>query len=193
VRNLIVMSIFLFILGSGSTPCCSSAQPEKDTGSQSVGVREAVFTRPQKKEAQDYLGLEGDSKTFTLSQVKADVVIVEVFSWDCHFCQRQAPRMVELYDLLESKGYSNRVKIIGIGATNSDSEIRQYQNSSKIPFPLIADPDYKSYGIVGQLAIPSISVFMRDANGDWRLVYSKSREQRKAAAMLKDVLSATGL
>lgn len=193
MRNFIGIFIFLFILGCSAMTCCSLAQTEKNMGAQSLIAGDVAFTRPQNKEGLDYLGLEGDSKTFTLSQVKAEVVIVEVFSWDCHFCQRQAPRMAQLYDLLASKGYGDRIKIIGIGATNTDLEIRQYQDRFKIPFPLIADTDYKSYGFVGRLEIPSLSVFMRDAQGVLRLVYSKSREQRGAAAMLKDILSATGL
>jgi thiol-disulfide isomerase/thioredoxin len=193
MSKVIAISVFIFLLGCSSMPCCTLAQTEKNAGSESRAAGVVAFARPQSREALDYLGLEGDAKTFTLSQVKADVVIVEVFSWDCHFCQRQAPRMVQFYDLLVSKGYSHRVKIIGIGATNTDLEIREYQRMFKIPFPLIADPDYKSYGVVGDLKIPSISVLMRDARGVWRLVYSKSREQRAAGLMLKDLLSATGL
>lgn len=184
MRNFMAISLFLFFLGCGFMPSCFA----QDTGAPNV-----EFARPQDREALDYLGLEGHSETFTLAQVKADVVVVEVFSWDCHFCQRQAPRMAQLYHLLEKKGLSDRVKIIGIGATNTDLELREYKNLFHIPFPLVADPDYKSYGFAGTLDIPCVIVFARNAQGVFRSVYSRSREQRGADMMLKDILSATGL
>jgi thiol-disulfide isomerase/thioredoxin len=193
MRNFFVIALFLFILGCSSTTCCSLAQTEKNTPSQVLSAQRVTFVRPQDKAALDYLGLQGDAKTFTISEVNAEVVVVEVFNWDCHFCQREAPRMVELYQMLAQKGLGDRIKIMGIGATDTDLEIRQYQKSFNIPFPLIADPDYKSYGLVGRLEIPSISVFKRDAQGVWSLVFSKSREQRAAEAILKDILSSTGL
>ncbi len=192
MRMMIISCMYVFVLGCGPMGCSGLVQTEGTVWPQNTSIPDVMFNRPRAQTASDYLGLEGDAVTFTLSQVKAEIVIVEIFNWDCHFCQRQAPQMDRLYDLLASKGLSDRIKIVGIGATDSDLEVSEYQKWFKVPFPLISDPDYKSYGIIGRLEIPSISVFKRDAQGALRLVYSRSREQRTAEAMLKDILSATG-
>ena len=47
-----------------------------------------------------YLGLSG-SGSFRINQIKADVVIVEIFSMYCPHCQAEAPAVNELYQLIE--------------------------------------------------------------------------------------------
>ncbi len=47
-----------------------------------------------------YLGLSGEG-SFKISQIRADVVITEIFSLYCPSCQAVAPGVKEFYSLLE--------------------------------------------------------------------------------------------
>ena len=49
-----------------------------------------VLQIPKSTEEKAYLGLSG-SGTFKIPQIKADVVIIEIFSMYCPFCQKDAP------------------------------------------------------------------------------------------------------
>ena len=59
-----------------------------------------VLTVPQILDQQKYLGLSSET-TFTIPQIKASVVIVEIFSMYCPYCQAEAPALNELYDKIQ--------------------------------------------------------------------------------------------
>ena len=67
---------------------------------------------PVKADYREYLGLTGKGQ-FKISHIKADVVIVEIFSMYCPYCQREAPNINELYKLISQKNdLKHKIKII---------------------------------------------------------------------------------
>ena len=60
---------------------------------------EFTLPAPEKNETRAYLGL-GPKARFSLDQVDADILIVEIFSMYCPICQREAPRVNALYEKL---------------------------------------------------------------------------------------------
>ena len=151
------------------------------------------FPVPHLDGAKAYLGLLEDQKDFALAEINAEVIIVEVFSVDCRKCKGSVKKYNKLYELIQTKGLSDKIKFIGIGIGNSDAEIKLFQKQYEAIFPLCPDPDSKSYRMVGHVSIPYIMVFKKDAGGGLTKVYSKEREPREADAFLKDILSMTGL
>ncbi len=103
---------------------------------------ELVMTAPQDQTHRAYLGLAPDAATFTLADISADAVLVQIFSMYCPICQKEAPKVNVLYDLIASRGLQERVKILGIGAGNSDLEVKVFNDKYDVVFPLISDPDY---------------------------------------------------
>ena len=66
-----------------------------------------------------YLGLSGRG-SFRINQIKADVVIVEIFSMYCPHCQAEAPDVNNLYQLIEENAaLKGKIKMIGLGTGNS--------------------------------------------------------------------------
>lgn len=103
---------------------------------------EMVMTAPQDQAHRAYLGLAPDAAVFTLADISADTVLLQVFSMYCPICQKEAPKVNKLYDLIASRGLRERVKILGIGAGNSDLEVNVFKDKYDVAFPLISDPDY---------------------------------------------------
>ncbi|MDD9305080.1 MAG: TlpA family protein disulfide reductase [Desulfobacter sp.] len=107
---------------------------------------------PQTKAHQTYLGiLPGQS--FTLNQVKADILIVEIFSMYCPICQREATKVNQLYKTIQALDNPS-VKIIGIGAGNSAFEVAFFKENYKIEFPLFSDGNFHIHKILGEKGTP---------------------------------------
>jgi hypothetical protein len=63
-----------YLLFSG-TMAAAASQPPAEGGL----LPEILLTAPQKTELQEYLGVTG-KKTFAIPEIKAEVVIIEIFS-----------------------------------------------------------------------------------------------------------------
>ena len=183
MKRPLVFLFGIFLLWSGLMPCRAVAENIKHSEYENVR-----FSKPPSKAALDDLGLTEDQKTFDLSQIQAPVVVVEVFNTDCPHCKGEVRHINELYDLIQQKGLADKVKLIGIGVRDSDSELSVYQKKYGVKYPLIADPDSQIYYIVGSAPIPCLFVMLRDAQGYMKKVYTKSRESRNGSAILDSIL-----
>jgi hypothetical protein len=97
--------------------------------------------RPSSEADASYLGLEGSADSFRMDQIKARVLVVEVFDMYCRFCQGMAPKVDEAYQLNLRSGLGNEVKWIGIGRMNTELEVSTFKEEYKVKFPLFADND----------------------------------------------------
>jgi len=91
---------------------------------------------------QRYLGLEKPG-AFTLQDIKAPYVLLEIMRTTCPHCVAQAPAMNQLYNLVANSDLKDRVKFIAVGESNDGSALRQFRVSHKIPFALVPDPDWE--------------------------------------------------
>lgn len=102
---------------------------------------------PEMEEHIAYLGV-GDvqGETFTLADIDTDILLIELFSMYCPYCQAEAPNVNEFYQLAEKKKEQGvRVKVIGLGASNSRFEVDYFKESFDVEFPLFADEDLSMY------------------------------------------------
>ncbi len=88
-----------------------------------------------------YLGLEESKNAFRMDQIKAGVLVVEVFDMYCRFCQGMAPKVDEVYELNLHSGFATEVKMIGIGRMNTALEVATFKEKYKVKFPLFPDND----------------------------------------------------
>jgi peroxiredoxin len=132
-----------------------------------------ILAIPAQLEEQKYLGVEGTG-TFKLPWIRAKVVIIEVFSMYCPFCQKEAPNVNELFRSIDQdKDLQDKVKLIGIGAGNSPFEVDTFRNAYKVPFPLVADPDFAFHNVLGKVRTPYFLVIAISEDGSHKVVYSK--------------------
>ena len=77
-----------------------------------------------------------------MPQVKADILVVEVFNMYCPYCQADAPKVNELHALMGKPRQSKqRIKILGIGIGNTPYEVDVFRRKFKVPFPLVPDEE----------------------------------------------------
>lgn len=108
-----------------------------------------------------HLGLKGPSPRHLLD-IKAKTVILVAFSMYCPHCQREAPALNELNDLIQSRGLAEEIKLIGVGIGNSDFEVQVFRDKYAITFPLFSDPDFKVNKDIGEVGTPFFYVLDLD-------------------------------
>ncbi len=128
---------------------------------------------PEKAEEKEYLGLSGKG-AFKIAQIKADMVLIEIFSMYCPYCQKEAPNVNQLFQLIDQRpGLKDRVKIIGIGAGNTPFEVDVFRNQYNIQFPLFSDESFSVHKSVGEVRTPHFFAIKINADGSNSIVYSK--------------------
>jgi len=128
---------------------------------------------PKSPEEKSYLGLEGEG-SFTIPQIKANVVIIEIFSMYCPYCQKEAPTINELYNTIENNpDLKGKIKIIGIGAGNTPMEVDVFRKKFQIAFPLFPDVDYSIHKVCGEVRTPYFIGVKINENGSHEVIYSR--------------------
>lgn len=89
-----------------------------------------------------YLGLEKPG-AFTLQDIKSPYVLLEIMRTTCPHCLAQAPAMNQLYNLVANSDLKDKVKIIGVGESDHESDLKQFKATHKVPFALAPDPDWE--------------------------------------------------
>ena len=120
---------------------------------------------PVSPELATSLGLTSQTGPTPINAVAADVLVVEIFSMYCPFCQRDAPNINALHNLIEKQGLSGRIKLIGIGAGNSDTEVDIFRKKFNVPFALFSDSSFAVHQRVGQVGTPFFYVLRKKPAG----------------------------
>jgi len=99
------------------------------------------FSKPLSADDQKYLGLSSDGP-FTLSQVNAPYVLVEIFGSMCTHCMAQAPTMNKFYNLVSQDAkLAGKLKFIALGSNDNPIATTMFRKTNKMPFPAVADED----------------------------------------------------
>ena len=148
---------------------------------------------PEDPDEREYLGLSG-STSFSIPQIKAKVVIIEIFSLYCSKCQKIAPEMDKLYYLIESNpDLKNKFKLIGIGAGNSRYEVDVFKKTFHTPFPLFSDDDFAIHQALGDVRTPYFIVVKISQDGTHQVIHSELDSFEEAQVFLKLIVSASDL
>ncbi|NWG04433.1 MAG: TlpA family protein disulfide reductase [Syntrophaceae bacterium] len=148
---------------------------------------------PKNADERNYLGLSG-SGSFKIPQIKTKVVIIEIFSMYCPYCQKDAPGVNELYRLIESNpDIKNKIKLIGIGAGNSSYEVEIFKKEYRVPFPLFSDKDFVIHKTIGEVRTPYFMVVKINDDGSHQIVHTQLGEYPGAQPFLELVLNVSGL
>ncbi len=115
---------------------------------------------PENQKDREYLGIDADSE-FAVSDIQADLVLVEILNVHCVHCQDQAPIYNRLFEKVSADAsLSNQIKMIGVGAGNNQSEIESFREKYDISFPLVPDPRLDLHRAIGSPGTP-FSVLVR--------------------------------
>ncbi len=154
---------------------------------------EITLSVPQSTTEMDYIGIKGKG-TFNISQIRTKVVILEIFSMYCPYCQKEAPNVNELYRLINSNPYlKDKIKIIGIGAGNTPFEVEVFKKQYNVPFPLFPDESFSVHKSVGNVRTPYFFVIKINADGSNKIIYSKAGSIQDPNQFLDFILKESGL
>ena len=128
------------------------------------------FNAPINVEGRKYLGLPSDAMVFSLDDVKARVILVEVFQVQCFHCQDEAHYVNELFERINQEGLYRQVKVMAIAYGNSSFETSLYARKYHVPFALIADPRQQTIAVE---ATPAYFLLQPVPGGGAKVLYSK--------------------
>jgi len=188
-RKLMLLALMAVFLLTASAPIHAANKTPQKGGTLPV-VNLPIPKSPAEK---SYLGLSGEG-SFRIPQIKAKVVIVEIFSMYCPYCQKDAPGVNELYDLIEKDSdLKKKIKLIGIGAGNTPLEVGIYKKTYAVPFPLFPDQDFSIHKACGEVRTPYFIVAKINEDGSDLVVHSQLGEYPGAKLFLELVLKSSGL
>ncbi len=138
------------------------------------GVLPAInLPLPKESFKKDYLGLSWQG-FFKIPQIKARVVIIEIFSPYCPACVKLAPKVKELYQTIQSSPeLRGKIKLIGIGAGNTVKEVQHFQRITETPFPLFPDKDFHIHEALGEVRTPYFIGIKIHGDGTHEVIYSE--------------------
>jgi thiol-disulfide isomerase/thioredoxin len=189
MRKISVVSIIMTIVLMFAFPIFAASEPPAEGGPLPV-IKLPIPKNPEQK---NYLGLTGEG-SFTIPKVKARVVIIEIFSMYCPYCQKEAPTVNELYNAVENNpDLKGKIKIIGIGAGNTPMEVDVFRKKYQIAFPLFPDVDYSIHKVCGEVRTPYFIGVKINDNGTHEVIYSKLGGLQDVNKFLELIRNRSGL
>src|SRR5512145_2307283 len=151
-------------------------------------LRAMMLAKPADASDLKYLGLSG-SGTFSVEEVKAQAIIIQIFSMYCPYCQKDAPNVNRLFGLIENNpNLKGKIKIIGIGAGNTSFEVATFKKKYQIEFALVPDGDFKIHKIIGEVRTPYFIVLKMSGPKKPEVVFSKLGAHESINNFLNDVI-----
>lgn len=189
-RALLLFAVLLVLAGGSAhavaPPAVGGQLPDFD------------LSIPADADGRAYLALPGDMlfgrSTFKVTQIKAPVVILQVFSMYCPHCQDDAPNVNALYRLIESNPATRgKIRIIGVGAGNNPYEVGIFKKRYQIPFPLFPDADFSIHKKLGEVRTPFFMVIRIQRDGAHKVVYSRLASFGDPDKFLDSVIKLTNI
>lgn len=156
------------------TACSSGQQAAQDRQGQAGFVsgngNVSTFAPADRRQAPELTGKTLDDKTWTLSEQRGKVVVLNVWGSWCPPCRKEAPDLVAA-----AKELGPSVQFIGLNTRDLDpAPARRFVQEFGVPFPSIYDPDGKALlrfrGQISPKAIPTTLVIDKDGKVAGRVV-----------------------
>lgn len=134
-----------------------------------------------------FLGLmKGD--TFSLKDIKADLILVEYLNKYCFSCQLQAPVMNQVFEMVgKDPDLKGRVKFIAIGTGNNQTEVDSFRAEKKVPFPIVPDPKFLAYEAIGDPGATPFTLLTRKTEAGLVVTRAKIGMTRNPEVFIKQI------
>jgi len=134
------------------------------------------------------------SPNFTLPKPKDGMVIIEIFSMYCPYCQKEAPNINKLYDKIQaSPNLKSKIILVGIGVGNSPYEVDVFRKKYGVRFPLYPDGDFNIHKLLGEPRTPYFISVKIHPDGSHGIFYSKLGEFGDVDAFLAEMIRLSGI
>ncbi len=177
LTSLQLLACLLLVL-----PCCfayGSQDKPFPVGSQ---IPKSTLPAPDSQQM-SYLGLTA-MEPYTIPQIDAKLVLIEVLSAFCPHCHANAPVLNRLYQVIQNDAdLAGNVKIIAICTGEGKASTDAFRKNFKVPFPLIPDEHYSIALTVKVSKVPTIVLVTRGG----KVLWSHTGEIRDSDGLLKEL------
>jgi len=134
-----------------------------------------------------FLGLmKGD--TFSLKDIKGDLIVLEYMNKYCFSCQLQAPVMNQAFEMTgKDPQLRGKVKFLAVAAGNNQNEVDSFKAEKKIPFPIMPDPKFLAYEAIGDPGATPFTLFIRKTDSGMVVARAKVGLTKDAEVILKEM------
>lgn len=186
--------VFITLLAALALTACATAktsdQKHKPPSAGDV-LPDIELPVPQEGRLQEYLGVS-EAGLFSVDQIKADIVIIKLFSVYCPLCHKDAPKMNQLYAKIEGTAeLKGRLKLIAIGADNSAQQVTQFKEEYRLTFPVFADGDGSIHRQLGSVKFPYYMGVKLDGGHNARIFYARLGQIQDTDTFLQSILRAS--
>jgi hypothetical protein len=187
--SFILVPIFWSFILVGLTPGQSFPEGTK------LGDLFPPYTFPPPISSQDrtYLGL-AEGKPFTLGDIQADLIVLELLNIYCTSCQKQASIYNQVFDLVErDPSMAGKVKWMGVGVGNNEREVDSFRKRKSILFPIFTDYQFQLYEAIGGpggIRTPFTVLVRKDEKGRGIIVDSHMGFRRSKEEILDGIKAA---
>lgn len=186
-KYLLAVTALLIILSQGFVVYAA----QKDYREALKGLKLYV---PENPEDRAYLGIKEKSGQIPLEKIKADILLIEIFSMYCPHCQKQAPELNNLYQAIDSnEEFRDKIKIIGIGVGNSPYEVGIFKEKYSPPFPLFDDRHSAVVNGFGGILTPHFFALKKLNDSSYELFYSEDGNFSNAEDFLDMIVKSSGV
>ena len=137
-RRLFLKPLLLFaglvLAGLILAACAATSHKTRDQ------VKPVVLETPTDPEMAAYLGIPPGRRYFKLTEIKAKVLVAEVFQSRCPHCKGLVPDLKRFYNLVDRNGLAGKIKFVGFGYGEKKIDIDDFGLRYAIPWPLFPDP-----------------------------------------------------
>ncbi|MFZ2446868.1 MAG: TlpA disulfide reductase family protein [Syntrophobacteraceae bacterium] len=112
---------------------------------------------PESAQVQKYLGLKAMGP-FSVSDIKAKLVVIEFLSALCPQCHVNAPVVNRLYKMMREDAGLADVKLIGIAVGTEKPQLDAYKKNFKVPFPIFLDENFAISASMDGVATPTTMI-----------------------------------
>ncbi|OGQ92108.1 MAG: hypothetical protein A2464_09445 [Deltaproteobacteria bacterium RIFOXYC2_FULL_48_10] len=146
-RTSLLLLLLILFFSAASDADTSLPEP----GKKLVSLRLPAPADPAGKKS---LGLVGSVTEFGISDLKTELILMEVIGVYCPQCFKQAPEFNKLYERLNKGKMKGRVAMFALAAGGTDPEIEQLIQSGQYAFPVVADMKYEAHKLLGEPKTP---------------------------------------
>ncbi|MFZ0931168.1 MAG: TlpA disulfide reductase family protein [Syntrophobacteraceae bacterium] len=144
---------------------------------------EFALPAPDSAQTQTYLGLDAMTQ-FKVSDIRANIVVIELMSASCPHCQANAPIMNDIYKMIQADSGSADVKVIAIAIADDKNGVETFKKQFKTPFPILLDENREITRTTGIKTTPTTMVV---STQDAKVLFTHAGEIPDADAFVKQV------
>ncbi len=191
-KSILCMTLLLLSLVLAASQALaggSSASPSANPLKDGAPFPNLTLTGPISQQQAKYLGLADAKSPYSLNDIGGPILIVQIFSMYCPFCQAEAPVMNELYAQIGGADLADKIKLIGVGAGNSDFEVNVFREKYSLNFPVFSDQEFTAHKAVGEVGTPFFYVLKKGASGGYDILFSSLGRMDSPKKFLETVRS----